>query len=300
MIDPKAVTTYAQYNEDLIIRALLPTVKKGFYVDVGANYPVIDSVTKIFYDSGWRGINIEPIKSLHKQLTLNRPNDINLQCGAGAQKGTAVLREYTELLGHSTFDLGQKKAHKPTEKFVEYEVEIIPLAEIFKKYNVKTIDFIKIDVEGFEHEVIKGNDWQKYRPTIICIEANHVVAKWENILTENDYKKFIADGLNEYYIASENWDLTNDFAERVVLLDAHALKQHQQQSWSADSNELVRLNSIIKTERKDRELEAQKANRLASLSLKDQRFYVRLERAVYGLTVDWVRYKKSQRQKTKS
>ena len=72
MIDPKRIITYSQYNEDIILTALLSDIKKGFYVDVGANYPETDSVTKKFYLSGWSGINIEPIETLHKQLVRKR------------------------------------------------------------------------------------------------------------------------------------------------------------------------------------------------------------------------------------
>ncbi len=70
------IITYAQYNEDIILKALLYDVKKGFYVDVGANDPDDDSVTKLFYQNGWNGINIEPIESLHKELIRSRPKHL--------------------------------------------------------------------------------------------------------------------------------------------------------------------------------------------------------------------------------
>src|ERR1035438_9594345 len=107
MIDPKNVVTYSQYNEDLILLSLLRDTSEGFYVDVGANYPEIDSVTNIFYKRGWRGINIEPIESLFNQLNKSRPNDINLHCGVGSKSGKAIFREYTKVPGHSTFDSSQ-------------------------------------------------------------------------------------------------------------------------------------------------------------------------------------------------
>ena len=78
--------SYAQNFEDVILHRVLKEVKKGFYIDVGANDPVIDSVTKAFYDDGWHGINIEPVSEWFEKLQLVRPNDINLQTGVGAKK----------------------------------------------------------------------------------------------------------------------------------------------------------------------------------------------------------------------
>ena len=293
MIDPKAVTTYAQYNEDLILLALFADLKTGFYVDVGANYPTIDSVTKLFYDKGWTGINIEPIKGLQEQLQRERPKDINLQCGVGDTPKKATLREYTSVSGHSTFDAKQKAAQDKRLEYVDYEVQIKTLKQIFDANKVKGIQFLKIDVEGFEYEVVAGNDWKKYRPEVICIEANHVSRDWRPILERNQYRLFIADGLNEYYVEDKAWKRTENFAERIINIDYHALKQHQWQSWSKDSEDLERLHGIIAEQAIAIESLTQKAREAERLSLKNRSYAGRLKRAVYGLTVDWVKYKRN-------
>ena len=233
MIDPKAIVSYSQYKEDIILSALLYNVKNGFYIDIGANYDTVDSVTKYFYDLGWTGVNIEPIKALYDVLVKNRPKDINLDCGIGDKRGVATFREYVGLSGHSTFDSDQKKEHNKTAH-KDYEVEIKTLVDVFEENKIKEVDFIKIDVEGFEYSVVNSGDWSKYRPKVICIEANHnkKTKNWRAILEKNNYTLFIFDGLNEYYIRSESWDLTNDFSSRIVDLDYHSLRQHQWQSWS--------------------------------------------------------------------
>lgn len=290
MIDPKAVTTYAQYNEDLVLLALFHNVKKGFYVDVGANDPTLDSVTKIFYDRGWTGINIEPAKSIYLKLSKNRPNDINLHCGAGSESISLVFREYTDAVGHSTFDDGQKKQHGEANKHKDYEVEIKTLSDIFEENKVPRVNFLKIDVEGFEQEVIDGNDWTKYRPQVVCVEANHRKSDWQAKLLRNKYRLFIVDGLNEYYIVAESWSsLTKDFAERIVELDYHALKQHQYQSWEKDSVDLKNLHLLAgRQDGAIKKLEADVAY-FSRLSLSGQPWPRRLKRALYGLTIDWIR-----------
>lgn len=295
------IISFAQYNEDLILRSLLFDVKKGFYIDIGANHPQADSVTKLFYDKGWNGINIEPIASLYNQLVQQRPKDINLAIGVGQKKSKQIFREYTDILGHSTFDKSQKEIdiHKNINH-VDYEVEINTLQNIIKKYaNNKKIDFLKIDVEGYEYEVIVGNDWNKFRPKVLCIESNHVIHDWRPILNDNNYRLFIYDGLNEYYIANEEWQRTIDFAERSVVITQHSLKQHQWYAWERDLEDLRKCQDLNKDLTKKNEIlnnkiehQQQQYNLIEPLSLKNISLRKRIYRAVYGLTIDWLRFKK--------
>lgn len=197
------VVTYAQNREDLIIQGFFDNDETGFYVDVGAEAPTDLSVTKIFYDRGWRGINIEPIKKLHSLLLEERPRDINLNIGISDKEGTLLFREY-EGTGYSTFSNDMKEEHKnDDEKYVkkyhDYEVEVRTLSSVLADHGNPKISFMKIDVEGLEYEVLSGNDWESDRPEVICIEANHVMRGWREILKKNDYGKVFFDGLNEYY-----------------------------------------------------------------------------------------------------
>jgi len=298
MIDPRVMTTYAQYNEDLVLMALFSDVKKGFYIDVGANYPTIDSVTKIFYDKGWCGINIEPLQDLFIQLEKERPRDINLQIGIGDKSGEAEFREIVDLPGHSTFDNHQKKRHNKEHKYVDYNVPVRTLDDVLTEYKPKHIEFLKIDVEGFEYQVIAGNKWNKFRPEVVCIESNHVSQDWRPLLTTQRYRLFITDGLNEYYVAEENWRRTVGFAERMVVLDYHALRQHHSQSWAQDSKDLDRLHKLVGTMHQQLETQSAEVNRarnLTSLTLKERPWLSRLKRSFYGLTIDWYRHQKARK-----
>lgn len=294
MIDPKATVSYAQYNEDIILDALFVDVKKGFYVDVGANYPTIDSVTKRFYDKGWSGVNIEPLRSLHQQLEKERKRDINLCYGLSDKKGVAKFTEYPGIPGHSTFDRGRKAAHKKNTEVVEYEVEVHPLRSIFEQYCPDNVNFIKIDVEGYENQVVIGNDWRKYRPEVACIEANHAKEDWKDILMASGYRLFIHDSLNEYYVAEESWGRTKGFEERVIEMSYHSLRQHQYQSWKRDSELLATLSERGEEYEKRIKILNTKVHELENSSYKGKRFLDRLKLAGESLTTDFIRQKRGQ------
>jgi FkbM family methyltransferase len=233
--------SYAQNREDAILDAYFRDIKKGFYIDIGANHPIHDSVTKHFYMKGWHGINIEPTKSMFALLEEDRPNDINLNLGIADKAGELTLREYKNT-GLSTFSDIEKKDYSQfvsnkTSKYKDVQVETITLDDLFEKYVPKgtIVHFLKIDVEGLEEEVIRGNNWKKHRPELICVEANRGKNKiWKTILINNKYQLVHFDGLNEYYLAEEaivrkeNFSYAND-----LLLNQQIMPYHVQEKISA-------------------------------------------------------------------
>jgi FkbM family methyltransferase len=224
MLPKGYILSYAQNREDIIINAFFPDIKKGFYIDVGANHPEDDSVSKLFYDKGWTGINIEPNISLHRLLESRRQNDTNLNLGVSDKKSELVFREYDNH-GLSTFSQESKEENESkkapgTQKFVDHVVAVYPLKSVIKKYcPAQTINFMKIDVEGYEYEVIKGNDWKQYRPELVCIEANHSQHDWPTILKSAGYELVFNDGINDYYLRHESAVRKKyfDYAESLIL-----------------------------------------------------------------------------------
>lgn len=213
---------YSQNREDLILDALLSSVGKGFYVDVGAYDPDLDSVTKLFYLKGWSGINIEPQPNRIKYFIKRRERDINLNLGVSDKKGSLMLRSYYNQ-GLSTFDGDMKtsyeqEASEHTATYEDIRVQVTTLEDIFASRKISKIDFMKVDVEGLEYEVLKGNDWKKYRPAVICIEANHISKDWRELLAQAKYENVFFDGLNEYYAdAFTNIKKNFDYIQYVII-----------------------------------------------------------------------------------
>jgi FkbM family methyltransferase len=213
--------SYAQNFEDVILQRVLKNISNGFYIDIGAWSPDVDSITKSFYFKNWTGINVEPNPKFHKELLEKRPRDTNLCVAVSDTEGSAKM---TFLEGHgsgmSTLDKKTALMHSRNGwKSTTQTVRIISLKTIFKEYipRNKKVHFLKIDVEGLEKKVLAGNDWKKNRPWVVLIEATvpgknkMSFSDWEPILTKANYSFVYTDGLNRFYLAKEKKELISKF-----------------------------------------------------------------------------------------
>lgn len=201
--------SYAQNYEDVILYRALKDVNPGFYIDVGAQDPIIDSVTKAFYDRGWRGINIEPVDHWFSKLVIDRPADQNLKLAAAAEAGTLKLYEVMDT-GMSTCDPTFAAKHSLAGFNIrECTVLARRLDEICGELNIAQVHFLKIDVEGGERAVLAGIDLTRIRPWIILVESTEpnstvpTYEQWEHLLINCNYEFMYFDGLNRYYVSNE-------------------------------------------------------------------------------------------------
>lgn len=229
------VVSYAQNQEDIMLHRVLRDVSHGFYVDVGAQQPIVDSVTKLFYDQGWRGINIDPLPQWHRMLEEDRPHDVNLQLALGEQPGRISIYAIADT-GLSTAD--QEFARRHAElgyEATEIVVDVRTLDDVCAQYAPADVHFLKIDVEGAEEGVLRGFSFERIRPWVVVVEAVEPVAQregdaaseavtthqhWEPILLEKGYEFVYWDGLNRFYLAKEHPDLRDRFDAPPNPLDA--------------------------------------------------------------------------------
>lgn len=159
--------------EDILLLRALADVQAGFYIDVGAYDPVMDSVTKIFYDRGWRGLNVEPNPTYLELLRQQRLHDNNVGVAVSDRSGVVEFN-VVEGTGLSTIDAEQaRQSAAGKHKLSSISVETQTLASLWNTWVPlgQQVHFLKIDVEGAEAKVISGADWIHHRPWILVINS---------------------------------------------------------------------------------------------------------------------------------
>lgn len=191
--------SYAQDGEDVALDSFYEGKKgyRGFFVDIGAHHPVRFSNTWMFYRKGWRGINIDPTPGSMIWFRRLRSGDLNLEIGVGAKSGELKFHCFNDP-ALNTFDekvAASRNTGKPYKIIKTVSVPIAPLSEILEKHLPpgRKIDFFSIDVEGFDLEVLKSNDWGKFSPDFVLVEdttfqlENPTASEIYNYLKINGY-----------------------------------------------------------------------------------------------------------------
>ena len=171
---PTPLKSYSQEGEDLILLRIFEKKRTGFYVDVGAHHPFRFSNTYLFYRMGWRGINIDATPGSMKLFNKFRKRDINIEVAIGEKEDILTFYIFNEP-ALNTFDenLARQRNGKMGYYIIkELLLKVLPLSKILEKYlpEGQEIDFLNVDVEGKDFEVLKSNDWSTYRPKVVLVE----------------------------------------------------------------------------------------------------------------------------------
>jgi FkbM family methyltransferase len=197
--------SYADNHEDVLLRRAFPHEPSGFYIDVGAFDPVEHSVTKHFYDRGWRGVNIEPNPRPFARLQNERTRDVNLNLGLSDRDGEITIYDAPSACWSVDMNLITGWFGANREDVIARQIRVTTLAKVCEDHVPEgvPIDFLKVDVEGHEHEVLAGNDWERWRPRVVLVEANGVES-WEPMLLSADYHFAFFDGVTRFYVRGED------------------------------------------------------------------------------------------------
>lgn len=173
--DPWMNRSWSQEGEDLILRRFFEGKSKGFYVDIGAHHPKRFSNTYLFYIRGWNGLNIDAMPGSMKSFQEDRPRDINLELGIGLIESQLDYYVFNEpALNGFSKELSNERHDTESKYQIEkiIKINVFPLSVVLDRNLPKgqDIDFLSVDVEGLDFEVLKSNDWTKYRPKFVLAE----------------------------------------------------------------------------------------------------------------------------------
>ncbi len=222
--------SYAQNFEDVMLWRALKHVANGRYIDIGAQHPVIDSVSKAFYEAGWRGIHVEPVPEYAALLREDRPDEVVLQAAMSDRAGMLELNIFPET-GLSTGVKEFAERHEAAQglQYRRVQVPMLPMRDALASLTGQEVHWLKIDVEGLEEAVLRGWDSQALRPWIIIVEATVPMSTEvnykgaEDIIINSGYKFCYFDGLNRFYVADEHHELSSAFELPPNVFDAARL-----------------------------------------------------------------------------
>lgn len=207
--------SYSQEGEDMILRRLFDSCRSGFYIDVGAHHPLRFSNTYFFYRLGWSGINIEPNPDFALAFRLFRPRDEHVQEGVAESPGTLTYFRFDDA-ALNTFDRGlarQREEAAGRARLPPLEVKVERLDAILERLlpPETAIDFLSVDVEGMDLAVLRSNDWGRFRPKCVLVEAlaqpsvaRLMASELARFLEDRGYR-FFAKSFNSAFFVDSQW-----------------------------------------------------------------------------------------------
>jgi FkbM family methyltransferase len=235
------LVSYSQNAEDVVLMRAFFDTPRGHFVDVGAGHPEVGSLThNLSSKLAWLGVNIEPQDHWYRKLCRVRARDVNLQLAAGSGQRQATLFRVEDEPGLTTTVTEIAHRHRRTglavypERVAVQSLDDILAAVVSTRPELGRVDLVKIDVEGAEHEVLRGFDLVRWSPRALVVEAvrpgtlepSH--AAWEPAVLAAGYRLTLFDGLNRFY-ARDSAD--NDAIAQRLSVPANTLDDYVPLRW---------------------------------------------------------------------
>lgn len=205
--------SYAQNFEDVLLWRALKHVTQGFYIDIGAHDPTIDSVSRAFYERGWRGVHVEPVGRYAENLRAARPDEEVVEAAIATTEGTIPFFDVLDT-GLSTGKAEVAALHEREGlEARQIEVPSMRLATLLDRYAERDIHWLKIDVEDMERDVLESWPPSPVRPWIVVIESTVPrspepnFSDWESLIVDLGYEFAYFDGLNRFYVHESRIEL---------------------------------------------------------------------------------------------
>ncbi len=210
--------SYSYGSVDLLLEHIFKNQSHGFYIDVGCQHPVMNNNTYLFYKKGWNGINIDLDKKNIDLFNFYRKRDLNINFAISSREGERDLFFYHDKSAINTVEKSVANYQRAQVKEIK-KVKTKTLNSIIKnsKFKDLTVDFVSIDVEGHELDVIKGFDLKKYKPKVIIIEFLDLSLKKLEIKNLN-IKNFLKSEIYQYMI-DKNYTLVNLIHSDLIFVN---------------------------------------------------------------------------------
>ena len=193
---------YGEFGEDILVNRILKNLETGKYVDVGCYHPYKGSLTAQLYKKGWKGINIDLSKSSIDLFNLVRKEDINLNLAVSDFNGQTSYFENSPINQ-------QNSLIKNNDNQKKIEIDCKNLNLILEENKFEKFEYLNIDVEGSEQNVINGINLSKYSPILITIENNnlhindYIESETYKILIKNNYTFISKTGVTNFFLKNE-------------------------------------------------------------------------------------------------
>lgn len=223
------LVSHSTNHEDILLARAFAGQADGFFIDIGAHHPLDHSVTRLLSERGWSGINIEANPGLIELFDRERPRDVNLAVAVTSRTGAGTFYQVPGSPQLSTLspELAaeyRRRGHEVTER----TIPLTTLADICRDHaRGRTVDFVSIDVEGAEPDVLAGADFAACAPRVLLIEStlpmtNTLVhAAWEHLIPDSIYQFTLFDGINRVYVRRDEPDLLGRLSYPVNCLDGY-------------------------------------------------------------------------------